>query len=78
MNIAHPRGHWLCLLTCLVWFAGLTPAEAQVRRDPATLSQAAELRQSPSAGSPVLASLAAGEVVAVLEMHGAQAKVDAW
>jgi hypothetical protein len=80
MSIAHPRSRWPCLIACLVWLAALAaalPAEAQGRRDPATLVQAAELRQSPAAGAPVIATLAAGDAVAVLEMRGEHAKVDA-
>lgn len=80
MSIAHPRRRRPCLLACLVGlatFAAALPAEAQGRRDPATLVQAAELRQAPAAGAPVIARLAAGDAVAVLEMRGESAKVDA-
>lgn len=77
MIIQHPRHRGLWLFACLVWLATLDPADAQARRDPATIAQATELRQSPDAGAPVLATLASGQQVGVLEMRGEQAKVDA-
>lgn len=65
----------LCVAMTLGQAAGVLAAGP--RQDPATVTLAADLRRSADAGSPVLAPLVAGQAVTVLEMRGAQARVDA-
>ena len=62
---------------CAVLVLAPATQAAKSRKDPATVTLAADLRKSVDAGSPVLATLAAGEAVKVLDMEGSQARVDA-
>jgi len=71
------RGAAAGLLWLLLAAAAAMPASGQERRDPAIVTLAADLRQGPGPGSPVLATLAAGEQVSVLGMRGDQARVEA-
>jgi hypothetical protein len=54
-----------------------TPATAQERRDPGTMVLAADVREAPGPRASVLFTLPAGARVFVLEMRGADARIEA-
>jgi hypothetical protein len=62
---------------CAVMVLAPDAQAAKSRRDPATVTLAADLRKSADSGSPVLATLSAGQEVKVLSMQGSLARVDA-
>ena len=66
------------LVACVLAVGALAPSvSAQGRRDPATLTLAADLKASRDAGAAVIATLPAGTAVSVLDMRGRDARVDA-
>ncbi len=62
-------------LTLLLAWPGPSPQAAGERRDPATVTLAADLRAAPESSAPAIATLASGDAVQVLEMRGEYARV---
>lgn len=75
MDLHRPAGVAVWLGACLLLAA--VSAASQSRSDPATVTLATDLRQSPGGRSQVVTTLPAGRRVGVLEMRGDEARVEA-
>ena len=65
------------VMTMAMTIAMTSPAEAQKRADPASLTLATKVHDAPSSNAAVVGDLPAGESVTVLKMSGAYARIKA-